>query len=132
MRSTVHATHVRNLASYSACAECNADRERRFVCPAWPGYRYVRTYLDFARAGFGGGKVKMWWGGDILTPEQFRREFVGALQRRIYLRVDPPKGRKHSHGYLERLTQFRSRQDGRYWAEADYLREFARKGASAL
>jgi len=132
MRSIEHTQHIRSNVSWNTCPECNADRERRFIQPRWVGYRLVHEYLTFAQAGFDGKGVRTWWAGDSLTPEQFAREFKAALHKRISLRVEPPRWRKLSHGYLERLGQFRSRQGGRFYADAGYLRQFARVGASAL
>jgi hypothetical protein len=128
MKSEAHKKHLRTLTSWNNCSECRADTERRMLHPRWVGYRFAHEYLEYAKAGFSGKGVRTWWGGDRLTEEQWRKEFVKALHNRISLRIEPPRWRKLASGYLERL---RSALRGRN-PNAAYLRQFAAKGASAL
>lgn len=128
MRSADHKKHLATNVSWNNCPECRADNERRFVPPRWAAYRFVHEYLTFAAAGFGGKGVRTWWGGDRLTADQWRREFVAALHNRISLRVAPPRWRKLSHAYVERLRMALGGRD----PNAGYLRVFAQKGACTL
>lgn len=137
MKSVEHKKHLNTNVSWNNCQECRADNERRFIHPRWVGYRLVHEYLEFAKAGFGNKGVRTWWGGDRLTAEEWSREFRKALHRRIYLRVEPPKGRKFCDSYVERLKQFVNRgihaeRGKKHSAEAAYLRLFAQKGACTL
>jgi len=87
-----------------------ADAARRRVEWAfqpWPEYQHVGVYLRFAKAGLAGAGVKIHWTDDRLTAEQFRREFVRALQRRITCKGKVPRGRKWDDEYLIHLDQDR-------------------------
>lgn len=62
-------------------------------------YRYIGEYLTACRGAFKaaseGRLIRLWWGGNGLNLDQWRREFIGALNRRINSKVsEPPAWRK--------------------------------------
>jgi hypothetical protein len=130
MSSELHRQHVSSRISHNDCPECRADCERRHVRTApWTTYEHVRAYLGYVKP-----RLIALQTDNSIDARQWHREFVRALHRRISLRM-PANGRKQCDGYLERLGQFVDRQSlatKRHRANADYLRQFARKGASAL
>lgn len=128
MQTAKHKEHIASRVSHMNCPECTADRERRFTPVAWPGYKYVAEYLAWAkprieaiRSGESSVEARIWL-----------KDFRKAMNKRITYRNVAPKGRKYSDGYLERLGQFVRRSDGKRMADATYLRQFARAGASCL
>lgn len=128
MKTSQHLAHITERVAHNDCQECRADNERRFVPQGWQGYQYVSEYLAYIRPRL----LALASGNDTLNARQWKRDFILALHRRITLRTGRPQGRKQSVHYLDRLAQFRSRQDGQFLANASYLRDFARRGADTL
>ena|ERR1019366_1532866 len=129
MRSPEHAKHLLDNKAWNNCQECNADTERRFIRQTpWREYKFVHEYLEYV-------KPRLAAMDDSIDARRWHRIFIKALHTRISLR-SPSAGRKQSDGYLERLGQFINRQyptgGKRFYADAGYLRQFARSGASAL
>ena len=129
MISRQHASHITSRVSHSDCSECRADTERRLAFThQWAGYSYVREYLCYAKPRVAALKADK--SADAVSSH---REFIKAMHRRISARLHQP-GRKRNDSYLERLRQFVNVQGHgpRFRADAGYLRQFARRGASAL
>lgn len=123
MQSNQHLQHIRSRVAWNNCPECRADNERRFAPAQWPGYQHVHEYLTWARPRLEAIQA----GENSPLAQSWHKDFLNALNRRIYLKVQPNSGRKFSHSYTERLRQFRNMTVG-----SDYLRRFAKVGASAL
>lgn len=127
MQTESHKKHLASRISHSDCCECRADTERRFVDRAVWKYDHVSEYLAYIRPRLDALHTGKYAGdSDAII---WLRKFVKALHTRISLKVQGPCGRKHSHGYLERLrmTQFPGNR-----ADSGYLRQFASRGASCL
>lgn len=121
MISATHASHIKQHTSHANCSECRADTERRFVpTQVWTEYKFVSEYLGYVRPRLAAVKTK-----NSTEARIWYRQFIKALHRRISLR-NPASGRKQCDSYLERMGQSRRCSD------AGYLRQFARRGASAL
>jgi hypothetical protein len=122
MKSTEHQKHLDTRISHSACSECRADTERRFVdCSVWR-YDHVHDYLEYVAPRI----LAIQNGADGVNAHQWLKDFRKALNRRISLKVDAVRGRKYCDSYLERFRQFPQCTD------AGYLRRFASRGASCL
>ena len=119
MKTSAHLDHIKKRISHNNCRECRADTERRFLSPQWLGYQYVSDYLAWANPRFEAIRAGV-------NPGNWRNDFQLALDKRITLKVAGETGRKQCNGYLERLGQFPRSTD------ANYLRQFAKEGASAL
>jgi hypothetical protein len=127
MRSAEHQKHLDTRMSHNNCSECRADCERRWVAFRPFQYAHVATYLEYIKPRLEAIRTEQ-YGGNKSNAIRWHYDFIQALNNRIssHIRV---AGRKHSHSYLERLkmTQFPGNR-----ANLEYLKAFARKGASAL
>ena len=123
-KSAEHVQHIASRISHNDCGECRADCERRHVRGQWPGYEHVHDYLSHIRPRLSALKA----GESSWQARNWYREFHRALDLRISLKVDPPKGRKYCDSYLDRL---RNATGGRN-ATMSYLRKFAARRASTL
>lgn len=121
MRSTQHQAHIADFVSHSNCSECRADTERRFADNRPFKYDHVTQYLSWVRP-----RLEAIRNGEAsVNARIWQRDFMRAMHRRISSHLIG-NGRKHSDSYLARMGQFRQSTD------ADYLREFAQRGASCL
>jgi hypothetical protein len=123
-----HKHHIASRVAWNNCQECRADCERQFADTSIWRYghiaeylAYVKPRLDTLRAGYPDVDGQIWL-----------RRFRLALNRRIGMKVHRTMGRKYADGYLDRLKQWKDIYMGRYRVDADYLRVFARRGASTL
>lgn len=121
MQSLPHKQHLRHRIDQANCAECSADRERRFVGHTPFHYDHISAYLGWIRPRLAAIRA----GLDTVEAHQWRKDFLKAMHHRISSHL-PEAGRKHCYSYLERLKGTRF-QGSRYTA-AD-LRTF---DASAL
>ncbi len=66
-------------------------------------YTYVHEYLALlktaAQALAQGKRIRLRWNGDAMDAEQWQRERIRALDRRIALKGGEPAGRKYSQQY---------------------------------
>lgn len=121
MKSQAHNIHLKNRISHNNCPECSADCERQFVAFRPFKYAHISEYLNWIKP-----RLEAIRNGDDSTNAKiWMRDFLRALHTRIGSHI-PVAGRKQCHSYLERLGQFGANTD------ANYLRAFAKKGASAL
>jgi len=120
--SVRHQTHLRTRVAHNGCRECRADTERRFVHTGPWRYEHVHFYLGYAQPRLAAIRA----GESSVDARVWLRDFRRALDRRINLKVGMPRWRKLCDSYLERLRGMKHVKD------VEYLRDFARCGASAL
>ncbi len=72
-------------------------------------YAYIHEYLALlkaaARALAQGKRIQLRWNGDAMDAEEWQRERIRALDRRIALKGGEPSGRKHSQQYQTALLR---------------------------
>ncbi len=66
-------------------------------------YAYVHQYVAILKAAAQalaeGRKFRLRWNGDAMNAQEWQRERIKALDRRIILKGGQPAGRKHSEQY---------------------------------
>lgn len=123
-QTTQHRQHITSRVSHSNCSECRADTERRFVDISTWRYQHVAYYLAWAKPRLAAIHKGNEWSVDARI---WHRKFREALHRRITLKAALPIARrKYCDSYLERCRQFPRATD------VEYLKRFARRGASCL
>jgi hypothetical protein len=120
-----HFEHIALRVSHANCRQCNADNQRRFAHVTPFRYGFVHEYLSWIRPRLAAIRD----GENSVDARRWHRDFMQALHTRISSRGQNPAWRKLAPGYLERLQMTRF---PRSKADADYVREFARTGASCL
>lgn len=131
MRTSTHQLHISSGVSHNSCPECRADNQRSFVSSKPFRYAYVNEYLTYAKPRIEAIRTGL-AGGNTINAYHWNKTFIKALHTRISSHIIR-QGRKHSHGYLERLkmTNVKCGPENKR-PNADYLKRFSNRGASCL